>query len=263
MEMARKDLIDSKTPDKTSKIWAQDGKIRLDMAQDKQSVIFKDQTMYALDHSQKKCTVVDKATMDQAAPQMASAKQQMDARLAQMPPDQRAQVEKMMAQHGGMGGMGPGATPPRTLKETPRTDTVAGVSCKIWEVSVNNVKDQELCVAPVGSVKGGEEMLSSFKNMAKLFDGMRGQMGGDKMNQVWGDLDTIKGIPVLTRQFEDGKAVSEHRMLTSKSESVPSSSFDPPADYKVEKPSFAGGPGAGAPGGAAPGGMGAGKRATH
>ncbi len=247
IEMAQKDLDDGKAAPKTNKLWAESGKLRLDMDEGKNSVIFKNDTMYAVDHPNKRVSVIDKQTMEQVGTQMKQMQAQMQERMAQMPPEQRAQVEKMMAQHGGMGAMGGNAPPPppRAFKQTSRTEQVAGKPCTIWEVSENGAKVEEMCVAPMNTVNGGSEVLAALKDLGKMFEGVSQQMGGagrDRMTQSWRELDQVKGFPVLTRDFENGKAKREQRLVTSRSESVPAASFDPPGDYKTERPQMPGQP---------------------
>ena len=247
VEMAQKDLDDASAKPKTNKLWTDTGKLRLDMEEGKNSVIFKNETMYAVDHPNKRVSVIDKQTMEQVGAQMKQMQAQMQERMAQMPPEQRAQVEKMMAQHGGMGAMGntPPAPPPRVFKQTSRTEQVAGKPCTIWEVSESGAKVEEMCVAPMSTVNGGTEVLAALKDLGKMFEGLSQQMGGgtrDRMTQSWRELDQVKGFPVLTRDFENGKAKREQRLVTSRTEPVPAASFDPPADYKTERPQMPGQP---------------------
>lgn len=246
VEMAQKDLDDKQAKTKTNKLWADGGKLRLDMDEGKNSVIFKSETMYAVDHTKKQVMIIDKQTMEQVGNQMKQAQAMMQERMAQMTPEQRAQMEKVMAQHGGMGAMGGAnqpAPPPRTLKQTSRTETVNGMPCTIWEAYEADVKEEEMCVAPTSAVKGGDEVLASLKELSKMFEGLQKQMGSnmrDRMAQSWRDLDQVKGFPVMTRDFDNGKAVREQRLVTSRSEPVPAASFDPPAGYKTEKPPVGG-----------------------
>jgi hypothetical protein len=245
VEMAQKDFDDASAKPKTNKLWADGGKLRLDMEEGKNSVIFKNQTMYAIDHANKRVSVIDKQTMEQVGAQMKQAQAQMQDRLALMPPEQRAQVEKMMAQHGGMGAMGNAPQPERTFKPTSRTEQVAGKPCAVWEVSENGAKVEEMCVAPMNTVNGGSEVLAALKDLGKMVESISQQMGGglrDRMAQSWRELDQVKGFPVLTRDFENGKAKREQRLVTSRTEPVPAASFDPPSGYKTEKPQMPGQP---------------------
>jgi hypothetical protein len=248
VEMEQKDLEGGAAKNKVNKLWADGDKLRLDSEGSKNSMIFKGDTMYAVDHDKKRVSVIDKQTMEQASAQMQQMQAQMKERMAQMPPEQRAQMEKAMAQHGGMGAAMGGAdtTPPRTYKETSRAETVGGKPCKVWEINEGAEKVQEMCVAPMSAVNGGAEVIASLKNLGKTFEKMTASMGAagrDRMSRSWAELDQVKGFPVLVRDFDGGKAKREQRLVTSRSEMVPPATFEPPADYKVERPEMGGKPG--------------------
>lgn len=227
LEMTEKSLTDTKAPTKTNKIWAQDAKMRIDS--EANSAIFRDQKIYAIDHANKRYTVLDKAMMDRTGEKIAAAKKQMETQMAQMPPEQRAQMQKMLDQSGGMG-----AKAARQLKQTPRNEEVAGKPCSIWEVTQDSAKVQELCVAPTGSVTGAAELLATFKDISKLFEGMQGSMQQSDPMASWRELEQVKGVPVLTREYEGGKAIRETRLVTARSEPVNPKSFELPAGYKAE-----------------------------
>ena len=70
-------------------------------------------------------------------------------------------------------------------------------------------KVEEMCVAPMNAVTGGSEVLAALKDLGKMFEGLQQQMGTgvrERMTQSWRELDQVKGFPVLTRDFENGKA---------------------------------------------------------
>lgn len=243
VEMEQTELDGTKGPAKTNKLWADAGKLRLDMEQGKNSVIFKNDTMYAVDHTNKRVSVIDKQTMEQVGNQMKQVQAQMQERMKTMTPEQRAQVEKMMAQQGmGPAGAAP-AKPARELKQTSRTETVAGKPCTIWEATENGEKTEEMCVAPLSAVNGGAEVIEALKGLGKMFDGVAANAGPNaRVTQSWREIEQVKGFPVLTRDFSHGKAKREQRLKSSRAEPVPATSFDPPADYKVEKPQMPGQP---------------------
>ena len=82
------------------KVYAQSGKIRMDgvgqPADERMSMIFLGQEFLVLDHSDQKYIVVDADMIAAVGSQMEAAMRQMEAQLADMPPEQRAMVEEMM-----------------------------------------------------------------------------------------------------------------------------------------------------------------------
>jgi hypothetical protein len=218
-----------------SKIWFDGGRMR-STDSDGDGAIFKDQKIYALDAEDKNFTVVDKAAMDRMGGQLAEARKQMEAQMANMPPERRAMMEQMMSQ---MGGGAPGKKAvKRDVTATGRTETVGGFRCSVWEIAINGVKDHEVCAAAPGSLPGGTEMLKTMREMGEMLKGLTeglGQMAQSAATNTWADLAKINGIPILTREFENGKATSETRVSVIRSESVPASTFEVPKGYKERK----------------------------
>jgi hypothetical protein len=236
LESVDKKLDGSQAPT-TSKLWFDDGRMRTEGRNEQQVVLFKDQTLYTLDSKTKSYLAIDKATAERMGAQAAAMKKQMEARMAAMSPEQRKRMEEMMAKVGKGAGaaMLPGAKEPqRVLKNSGRTETVAGIKCTVWEVFEDGAKDQEMCAAPAGSLPGGDEVVKTFRAIGeamKSFTANLGNSGSELSNRPWRDMETIHGVPILTRQFDDGKATSEMRLTVVRKESVPAASFEIPAGY--------------------------------
>jgi hypothetical protein len=239
LESLDKELDGSKTPT-ASKMWFDGGRMRTENSEN--VVIFKNQTLYTIDSKSKSYRVIDKATAEQMGAQVAAAKKKMEERMAAMPPEQRKRMEEMMAKLGkGAGaGMMPGAKPKqRSLKNSGRTETVAGIKCTIWEATEDGTKEQELCAAPAGSVPGGDEVIKTFRDISTMLSAITDKLGaGQASQQPWRDMETINGVPILTRDFADGKATSEMRLTVVRKESVAGSSFEVPAGFTEKKVEF-------------------------
>jgi hypothetical protein len=235
----------SKQP-QVNKMWFDGGRMRTENGGQGEGgvAIFKDQAMYVLNPQGKSYRKIDKATVDQLSTQLAQARKQMEAAMQNMPPERRAMMEKMMGQMGGAGGAATAQAPKRVLKNTGRTETVAGIKCTVWEASVGGQKEQELCAAPPGSVTGGDEMMKTLREVGEMLKGFTQSFGTtSKADNAWRDMDTIKGLPILTRDFEGGKVSSETRLAVARKESIAPGRFDVPAGYTEKKLTF--GPGAG------------------
>ena len=243
LESVEKELDGSKAP-VPSKMWFDGGRMRIERAEHDgvELVIFRDQAMYTLDSKSKSYRVIDKATAEKMGEQVAAAKKQMEARMAAMPPEQRKRMEDMMAKmgKGGASAMMPGAkAAQRTLKNSGRSETAAGIKCTVWEVFENGQKEEELCAAPGGSVPGGDEVIKTFRDIGTMLQSFTQSLGSGRTdNQPWHDMETINGVPILTREFSNGKATSEMRLSAVRKESVPASSFEVPAGYTQKKMNF-------------------------
>jgi hypothetical protein len=217
-----------------SKIWFDGGRMRTNDGSG-DGAIYKDQKIYALDAARKSYTVVDKAGMDRVGGQLAEMRKKMEAQMANMPPERRAMMEEMMAKMGG--GAGTKAVK-RDVTPTGRTETVAGFKCAVWNVTVDGVKEQELCAASPGSLPGGNDVLKTMREMGEMMKALTEGLGGmakRTATNAWADLSKINGVPILSRDFEDGKATSETRLAVIRSEAVPASMFEVPAGFKERK----------------------------
>lgn len=233
LEMSHVDLTRPKDRPTISKFWAQAGRARAETSGDRgQYTIFRDEQMFIVEPKQRSYRVMDKATMEAMGRRMADMRRQMEARMAKMPPEQRAAMQRMM------NGAVPGAVAAvakRQVQATSRTEAAGGRSCRVWEIYESGAKDEELCVVPPGSLPGGDEFFAAMKNMASMTERMTKAMGGQAgrgEGNYFQELKRINGIPVLTRDFQNGRPTHETRMNVVRRESVPDAAFEVPAGFK-------------------------------
>lgn len=214
----------------------QGGNLRADTNNrgERQSMILTDKTMYVLDHKDRTYTEIDDATMRKLSGQLAQARQQMEAQMATLPPEQRAMMERAM---GGMAGKPAPAMPRTQYRRTARTETAAGIACKVWEGYEGAKKTAEVCVAPASALPGGADLLAAMKKLAARMSSMMQSMGGsgNAMQQVWNELGTLSGVPVIQRDYEGSRVTSTSMLKAVRSEAVPATSFAPPAGYRARK----------------------------
>jgi Domain of unknown function (DUF4412) len=198
------------------KMWFGGGKFRLEMQNAQQVQIFKDQTIYTLNVPKKSYSKLDKAAMDAT---LAQAKKATDDLYALLPPDQRAKMKK------------PETKPAmdRSVKPTTRTESAAGLSCKVWEVAVNGAKVRELCVVEFSALPNAKDYQATMKQVSDAFKDTPGAM------EAWTDAQTMNGVPVITRMFLNGKLFQEVKTTSIRTAPTPDSMFVVPADYKEQK----------------------------
>jgi hypothetical protein len=218
----------------------QDGRVRMNMPKHANGMILKDSVMYVLDDKKKTYMEMDKETMKKTADQAGAAMKQMREQMDKMPADQRAAMEKMMG-----GNMPPGmmSGKPDTwdAKDTGKSDTSEGRSCRVWMLNKNGKPHEELCVVPFSSLPGKEDFEKTFRDLADSFEGMAEGLPGatDSIKA----RKAVNGYPVRIRQFDSTGAERGTETVVTKwvEESVPASAFDIPAGYKKkELPSMGG-----------------------
>ncbi len=226
-------------------MWVQNGMARTEGSRGSSEStvsIFKDDAMYLLQAQSKSYRVMDKATIERMAGTMNDAMAKMRAQMEKMPPEQRAMMENMMKQRGGMIGMnGPKKQVIYDVKPTGRTETVNGKSCKLWDTTRDGVLSEQLCVVPLSAMPGSDEVIAVSKKMAAMFEKFSAQMRAQMdniMRQSSTQLAKLNGFPIMTRSYENGVLEPEQFIVkTWKQQAVDAGKFAIPSDYtKKEMP---------------------------
>jgi hypothetical protein len=220
-------------------IFAQSEKIRMDMNADKGSgsrvsMIFLGDQFLILEHSDKSYIVMDEAMLDEVSTQISDAMKQMEAQLANLPPEQRAMMEKMMQgqMQGMMGQHNDPAAGPRI--EATGTGRWQSYDCKNYSVYEGAQKTQDICAATLDQLAGGEEMMQAFRRMAVFITKMTESMpmqSNDGLNP--GELmDQIGGFPVHTIEYENGQVTAEISLESVTEQDLDEDLFSAPSDYR-------------------------------
>ena len=195
------------------------------------SVIFLDDEFIYLDHAQKQYMVMDEAMFEDIGAQISDAMKEMEAQLAALPPEQRAMVEQMMKEQ--MGSMGMTMDMPVLEIRQLGAGSWESYDCALAEMLEDGVKIQEICSVDFAEVDGTGDLRDSYMRMgdllSKLFDAIPfGGMGLDNPMQM---LDELEGFPVRAVEFENGKAVRETVLESSREEAIDGDMFALPSDY--------------------------------
>lgn len=184
-------------------------------------------TMTMIQHQQKQYMVMDEAFADSVSGQISAAMKQMEAQLAQMPPEQRAMMEKMMRERM------PGSAQKvhHEFRQTGSSQEIAGYDCDDGELLKNGKVEVQLCVASVrelGIPKDDyESMGAAFTAMAALVE--KFSMGGEEMFS----LELIGGVPV---QSTDPGGHQNSRLAEISFDSIDDQQLAIPADYERKDP---------------------------
>ena len=222
----------------SSKIFAQSEMIRIDnIGGENMSMIFRGEEFLMLNHTDRTYFVMDQAMLEQLNSQMNEAMKLMEAQLAQVPPEQRAMVEKMM--QGQMQNMMSMEPPPPPRVETGGASSWLNYSCTQYTVYSGSDKSQEICAASPNQIEGSDEVIGAFQEMAafitKMSESMPGPMASGMAQNPTGMMDQIDGFPVHTLHYENGKVIREVSLESITRQSLDESMFSAPADYAQQQ----------------------------
>jgi hypothetical protein len=217
----------------------QDGKIQMNNAKKGGRVILSNAIFYVIDDTKKTYIEMDKATMKRTAEQAGAAIRQLQEQMKNMPPEQRAQMEKMLGDK--MPGMMSGKKDTYEARDTGKSDNAEGRKCQLWNLLKNGAVHEELCVVPFATLPGKEDFQKTFKELAESFEGMARDFPG--AGDSFKARLAVNGYPVRVRSFDgEGKLRGTETVLTRwVEESLPAATFEVPAGYqKKELPHMGG-----------------------
>lgn len=212
--------------------------------------------LWAIDPQKRTYTEITAETLQHmmagANAQMAAAMAQMQAQLSKLPPEQRAQMEAMMAGRGGLGGLAAGrggapAAPQVSFIKAGGSKTVASWTCDQYRKIVNGQQEADLCLARITAVGLSAadfqvfERLSTF--MAPLMTSP--MMPKNDIMMGWNDMNKAVGFqaaPLDTVTYVGGKP--DRQMTVNKMEhtAIPAGIYELPAGLTKQEIPGLGGP---------------------
>jgi len=229
----------------SERIYAQGGKLRFDHLDAKggpqTTTLFQNNEMIVINHADKKFSLINEATLAELSAQMkkaGEAMKQLEQQMANMPPEQRAMMEKMMK--GKMPGMpGMGSKPLAIRVEATGPGMWESYSCKNYTVYVGEEKTQEVCAVPPSEVKGADEFIEAARNMAKFFEKFKDALQTPAFANLAKSpvevVGQVEGYPVHTNEFVNGVLQGERFLSSAKEESLSDDTFSLPQGYKEQK----------------------------
>lgn len=231
LETVNRELSGGRTT--TINTWAQGGMMRVETQPNRSTMIFKDDTIYAINHGDKSYMAMDRASMKRMAEQINPALKMIQEQMKNMTPEQRAQMEKMLG-----GSLPAGMGEPekqQEIKRTSRNDKINGYSCTFVEVRAGGELTDEMCVAAGSALKGSAELMAAARKMTALMQDMTSSMDAPWLKQMaqkqMQNFEALGGIPVLSRHFVDGKPHSETTVSNISSQTLAATLFEIPAGY--------------------------------
>jgi hypothetical protein len=192
-------------------------------------------------------------SMKQMKAQMDQVMAQMRQRLAAMPPEQRKQMESMMAVRG-MGSNDPATPPQNTYEKAGEPKKIGDWTYTPFHVTMNDGPVSDFCIAKLSDLGLTRDDLKSFVGFGAFMGQMAGT-GTQRAPMASLDFDAMKkqigfdGFPVQTMfGTPDGKHTIATTMKSIQHQDSPAGTFEVPAGFTRQDA----GPGMGRPGMGAP-----------
>ncbi len=225
------------TTTQTGQVQIEGGRMRVDSvgaAGEKQSIIFDGakQVLWIVNHDKKTYREMTKADVDQAGGQMAGAMAQMQEQLKNMPPEQRAMMEKMMQGRGGMPGMG--APPPqKTVYRPAGSDKVGQWTCSKYDGYQGDKKTSEICTVGPETLGLGVSDFDVTRQLGEFLGKLMPQNAGRVFSIGKVEDQGFSGVPVR-RAFWTGQEQTVVELTDVSRQSFPASTFEVPAGFQKE-----------------------------
>lgn len=199
----------------------------------KQTIIYRvdKDAFWVINHTDKTYLEITREDMRKIKQMMDMMKKQMD----QMPPEKRAQVEKMMKQKMG-----------DKMEKIKYKKVKSGIkvnqwTCDQYEGYSGSLKKSELWTTSFSSVGLNINDFSVLKKMSEFFSEMAG--GFINRDMFRSDIipgqkktaDDFSGVPVKGQFYKDGAMVSSMEIKEIKRENLSPSLFELPAGYTKKK----------------------------
>jgi len=229
IQMEQTDLATNKTTAQTMLL--DNTRMRVD-SDDKNTMMFLTDggrnRMVILDRAKNTYQEIDEAMMKQLGAQVNAAMAQMQEQMKNLPPEQRAMMEKMMK---GKMPQGVANAVPKTVYTAKGSGSVNGFSCTKYEGMEGAQKVADVCAAQASQIKLGASDFQVFQKMKDFVSGLTSAMSNSPFysNLAAGRYfeNGIEGFPIQRVSYSNGKA--EQR---SELKSVTQASFSD-ADFSL------------------------------
>ncbi|MEA2824115.1 MAG: hypothetical protein QOF03_597 [Alphaproteobacteria bacterium] len=172
-----------------------------------------------------------------ASAQMAAAMAQMQAEMAKLPPEQRAQMEAMMAGRGGLAGLAGGrggapAAPQVSYTRAGGSKTVAGWSCDQYRKTVNGQQEEDLCIARIAATGFSQADFQVFERFSNFMSPIMSQPSVPKSDIMnWTDMNKaigFQGVPLDTVMYSGGRPNMQQTVNKAERTAIPASTYELP-----------------------------------
>lgn len=195
--------------------------------------------MIAVDHASQSYIVMDPKTMQAVGAQAQQAFGEMEAKMRNMTPEQRAMLEQAI------GGNLPGMQQPQQAKlvvqQMNDRRNIYGYQCTLYQVTRNRQKTSDAWITSWQNIDGGAEIIQAFTDlgqfMQQISESMPKQSGmAAGFDETFLTIKDFNGFPVASREYRaDGSVESETALRNTQKKRLNPAEFDPPARYRRQQ----------------------------
>ncbi len=170
--------------------------------------------------------------------QLAAAQSALQERLAQMPPQQRAMMEQMLAGHGlgglsALAGAPSSGTPQIAFAKVGGGKTVARWNCDNYTKTVNGQKEEDVCIVPVSATGLAAADFQVLERFSAFIQPILSSPLVPKMDYMdWSGMNKaigFPGLPLDTTIYTQGRPTIQHAVSTIERTNIPAGTYDLPA----------------------------------
>ena len=188
-----------------------------------------DQALYIVNDRDRSYQRVDAEMLDSLSRQIQAMQAQVEAQLAQLPPEQREMMRGMMPK------LPNHSQADYSVEFGDEQRKVSGFACRPLVVKNGGEPVEEICLASIDELKLSESDLNLLKRMGDTMGEMAASLGAGSMAAV---MEASDGVPVEHRKA--GAEQAESVLLKVEREAQPAGRFTVPEGYE-EKPLIPGG----------------------
>lgn len=188
-----------------------------------------------LDKAKNTYQEIDQQTMEQMAQQMSGAMAQMEAAMKNVPPEQRAMMEKMLK-----GKMPQAAAPAKTVYTAKGSGSVNGFSCTKYEGDKGGQKVADVCAGVPAQLKLSASDMQIFEKMREFSSTLLSSLANSpiRVSVPTGSLEAgYEGYPIERTDFDNnGQATRRGELKSITRTSFSDADFSLGDAKKVEMP---------------------------
>lgn len=184
------------------------------------------QTMWVIDLNARTYYEMTGARIRDLSKRMAAARKEMEAQLAQMPPEQRQVIEEMMKQQ-----MGEGDT---LVRETARGVQVGAFVCTHYDQLSNGERTGEIWTASFDQLQLREAEFKTFQALSRFLEPLGHGAPGAAPYLPAGER--LEGFPVRSLTYDGERVVAEEKVTKAERRALEAGLFALPPDLERIEP---------------------------